>query len=211
MQAVDVETSATKLLLDRIRGGDPAAVGELLALHRQRLHRFIAMRLDPQLRGRVDASDVVQEAQIEMAKRMDEYLARLPMPFHVWLCKTAYENLVRLRRHHLGAECRAVGRETALPDDSSVNLAQKILADQGPEPGDQLVGRELARRVREALAQLDVTDQEVLLLRYFDGLNNQEVAQVLGLDTSAASKRYGRALLRLRKRLQDRGVSESDA
>jgi RNA polymerase sigma-70 factor (ECF subfamily) len=198
-------------LLDRIRGGDRAAVNELLALHRQRLHRFIAVRLDPQLRGRVDASDVVQEAQIELTQRMDDFLARQPMPFHVWLCKTAYENLLRLRRRHLGAERRAVARETALPDDSSVDLAQKILAGNGPGPSDRLVHRELARRVREALAQLDVTDQEVLLLRYFDGLDNKEVAQVLGLDASAASKRYGRALLRLRKLLRAHGVSESDA
>jgi len=208
---VESETSQTMQLLDRIRGGDRAAVNELLALHRQRLHRFIAVRLDPQLRGRVDASDVVQEAQIELTQRMDDFLARQPMPFHVWLCKTAYENLLRLRRRHLGAERRAVARETALPDDSSVDLAQKILAGNGPGPSDRLVHRELARRVREALAQLDVTDQEVLLLRYFDGLDNKEVAQVLGLDASAASKRYGRALLRLRKLLRAHGVSESDA
>lgn len=208
---MDPVASETIQLLDRIRGGDRAAVNELLALHRQRLHQFIAVRLDPQLRGRVDASDVVQEAQIEMTRRIDDYLERNPMPFHVWLCKTAYENLLRLRRQHLGAERRAVGRETALPDNSSVDLAQKILAGAGPGPSDQLVHQELARRVREALAQLDVTDQEVLLLRYFDGLDNKEVAQVLGLDASAASKRYGRALLRLRKQLQDHGVSESDA
>lgn len=211
MDPVESETSQTMQLLDRIRGGDRAAVNELLALHRQRLHRFIAVRLDPQLRGRVDASDVVQEAQIELTQRMDDFLARQPMPFHVWLCKTAYENLLRLRRRHLGAERRAVARETALPDDSSVDLAQKILAGNGPGPSDRLVHRELARRVREALAQLDVTDQEVLLLRYFDGLDNKEVAQVLGLDASAASKRYGRALLRLRKLLRAHGVSESDA
>ena len=211
MDPAESETSQTMQLLDRIRGGDREAVNELLALHRQRLHRFITVRLDPQLRGRVDASDVVQEAQIELTKRMDDFLARAPMPFHVWLCKTAYENLLRLRRRHLGAERRAVGRETALPDDSSVDLAQRILAGKGPGPSDQLVHQELARRVREALAQLDVTDQEVLLLRYFDGLDNKEVAQVLGLDTSAASKRYGRALLRLRKLLQEHGLSESDA
>jgi RNA polymerase sigma-70 factor, ECF subfamily len=208
---VEPETSQTMQLLDRIRGGDREAVNELLALHRQRLHRFIEVRLDPQLRGRVDASDVVQEAQIELTRRMDDFLERQPMPFHVWLCKTAYENLIRLRRQHLGAERRAVGRETALPDHSSVDLAQKILAGKAPGPSEQLLDRELARRVREALAQLEATDQEVLLLRYFDGLDNKEVAQVLGLDASAASKRYGRALLRLRKFLQEYGVSESDA
>src|SRR5262245_11891757 len=77
---------------------DRRALDRLLALHRGFLRKVVELRLDPRLRARVDASDVVQEAQIEAARRIDDYLQRRPMPFHVWLQKTAHENLLRLRR-----------------------------------------------------------------------------------------------------------------
>ncbi len=87
------DSENTEHLLDRIEAGDESALDQLLDRHRDLLRRFIDMRLSPRLRARVDASDVVQEAQIELAKRIQEFLQRRPMPFHVWLRKTAYQNL----------------------------------------------------------------------------------------------------------------------
>src|SRR5262249_15613008 len=145
---------------------------------------------------------------LEAAKRIDDYLGREPMPFHLWLRKTAYENLLRLRRQHVEADCRSVERETPLPDNSSAMLARKILSHE-PNPGQQAVERELARRLRQALAQLPEIDAEVLLMRTLEGLTNQEAAQVLGIDPSATSKRYGRAILKLRQLLLDSGLGDS--
>jgi len=71
------------------------------------------------------------------------------------------------------------------------------------------VRHELVRRVRQAVAELDDDDREVLLMRNFEGLSNQEVAQVLAIDPAAASKRYGRALIRLQKLLSASGLEES--
>ena len=105
------------------------------------------------------------------------------------------------------SERRAVQREAPLPDESSIQLAQLALA-AGPTPSQQLVQQELVCRVRQALADLPETDREILLMRNFEGLSNQEVAQVLALDPATASKRYGRALLRLRKVLLDGEVQE---
>ena len=76
---------------------------------------FLRHRFDPRLRARADPSDVVQEAQLEAHRRLDDYLARRPMPFHLWLRKTAYERLRMLQRRHLGAGQRATGREVMLP------------------------------------------------------------------------------------------------
>src|SRR5437870_1267775 len=152
------------------------------------------------MRARIDPSDVVQEAQLEAARRIDDYLGREPMPFHLWLRKTAYENLLRLRRAHVDADCRSVEREIPLPDSSSAVLARKIFSRE-LNPCQQAIEQELARRLREALAQLPETDSEVLLLRNLEGLTNEEAAQVLEIDPSATSKRYGRAILKLRKLL----------
>jgi RNA polymerase sigma-70 factor (ECF subfamily) len=130
------------------------------------------------------------------------------MPFHIWLRKTAYENLLRLRRQHVEADCRSVEREVPFPDSSSVLLARKILSRE-PNPGQQAIEEELARRLRHAIAELPQIDAEVLLMRNLEGLTNQEVAQVLDLDTSATSKRYGRAIMKLRQLLLESGLGDS--
>ena len=105
--------------------------------------------------------------------------------------------MLRLRRQHVDAECRAVDRELPLPDGSSSILAGQIL-EGTPSPSEQVAEEETARRLRQALAKLEEPDQEVLLMRHFEQLSNQEVATVLSLTEAAASMRYLRAIRRLR-------------
>jgi RNA polymerase sigma-70 factor (ECF subfamily) len=161
---------------------------------------MVALRLDGQLRARVDPSDVVQEAQLEAVRRLDDYLEKSSLPFRLWLRQLAYDRLLMLRRQHLGAARRSVTRDVALPDRSSLALAAQLLAP-GATPSEQLSRRELSRRVHQALAQLSDSDREILLMQNIEGLSNQEVAQVLDITAVAARQRYGRALLRLRKLL----------
>ncbi len=192
----------TLRLLEEVRCGDRRALDRLLTGHRTYLRTAVELHVDRRLRARLDPSDVVQEAQLEAARRIDDYLRRQPMPFHIWLRQTAYQNLLRMRRQHVEAERRSVTRELPLPDGSSATLARQLLG-AGPTPNEQLVEEELARRLRQAVAELPETDREILLMRNFEGLSNQEAAQVLGLEPAAASRRYGRAILRLRKVLQE--------
>jgi len=195
-------------LLKQVQAGDRGALDQLLARHRSFLLSVVELRMDHKMRARMDPSDVVQEAQLEAARRIEDYFGREPMPFHLWLRKTAYQNLLRLRRQHVDADCRSVEREIPLPDNSSAMLARKILSHE-PNPGQEAVEREMARRLRQAVAQLPEIDGEVLLMRTLEGLTNQEVAQVLDIDASAASKRYGRAILKLRQILIDSGLGDS--
>jgi len=190
----------TLTLLARVRGGDDQAIEELLARHRSALRRFVELRLDSRLNPRLDPSDVVQEAQLEVVRNIRDYLRREPMPFWLWLHRTTYQNLVRLRRVHVLAARRSVVREVSLPDASSILLAHKLFANKS-WPGQQLVDEEIRRRVQEALTRLDEIDREMLQLRAFEGLENDEVARVLDLEPGTASKRYGRALIRLRQAL----------
>jgi RNA polymerase sigma-70 factor, ECF subfamily len=199
------DSSETQRLLDRVRAGDRRAFDELFTRHRPYLRQVIGLRLDPQLRPRVDPSDVVQETQLEAFRRLPDYLERQPMPFRLWLRKTACERLLMTQRRHVGAARRSVQREVAIPEESSLQLAYQLLA-RSPSPSQRLARRELAQQVRQALAELSETDREILLMRNLESLSNQEVAQVLQIDPAAASQRYGRALLRLRKLLIDRGL-----
>jgi RNA polymerase sigma-70 factor (ECF subfamily) len=199
----------TESLLRRIESGDAKALDRLFAQHRVYLRRVVELRLDPKLRARVDASDVVQETELEVARRIDGYLRRRPMSFRLWLRKTAQERLVMIHRRHLRARRRAAGREVSLPEGSSIALAQQLLAG-GPSPSQAARKRDMARRVRQAVGELDEADREMILMRNFEELTNQEVAEALGIDPVAASKRYGRALLRLKDVLIERGLSGSD-
>ena len=196
------DSDETQRLLAQARAGAAGAVDRLLERHRAYLRRFAELRLCPQLRARVEPSDVVQEAQLEAARRLDGYLREAPLPFRLWLRRIAQDRLLMLRRRHLGAGRRAVSREAAWPDESSLAFARQLLAS-GTSPSARLAASELAQRVRDAVAQLPEADREVVLLRNFAGLSNQEVAQLLEIQPAAASQRYGRALLRLRKLLDE--------
>lgn len=210
MAQVNPDPPETQRLLDEVRAGDRQALDRLLAEHRQFLHWFVELRLDPHIRARLDASDVVQEAQIEAVRRVADYLEQPVLPFRLWLRQIAYDRLLMARRQHVEADRRAVTREAPLPDGSSIALAQQVLAG-GPTPSQHLVQNEMVGRVRLAVAELPETDREILLMRNFEGLTNQETAQVLELDPATASKRYGRALLRLRQLLLDNGLTGGGA
>ena len=207
MDEVTPDAAETERLLRQAQAGDGRAYEQLFGRYRAYLRQVIALRLDPKLRPRVDPSDVVQEAELEAFRRLADYLQRRPMPFRVWLRKTAYERLLKLRRYHVETAGRAVGRELGLADRSSLLLARPLF-DRGPSPSQQLARRDLVRRVREALAGLAETDREVLLMRNVDELPYREIGCILGLDPAAARKRYGRALLRLRELLRDTGLLE---
>jgi RNA polymerase sigma-70 factor (ECF subfamily) len=200
MSDAQPDSAETDGLLRRLRAGERAAFEDLFARHRAYLRRFADVRLDARLRARVDPSDIVQETYLEAFRRLPNYLEQTPMPFRLWLRRIAQDRALKARRHHLGAARRTANREVSLPERSSLLLARQLLA-HGPTPSQQLDRHELARRLRQAVAQLPPTDREVIVLRHFEGLSNQEVGYLLGIDPAAASQRHGRALLRLHRLL----------
>jgi RNA polymerase sigma-70 factor (ECF subfamily) len=188
--------------LQSLRQGGAAALGELFARHRDRLRLAVSLRLDRRLQGRVDPSDVLQEAFLEAAGRLDGYLARPALPPYLWLRFLATQRLLITHRQHLQTQARDAGRELSLdqpagPEVSSENLAAWLLAS-GTSPSQALLRAERQAWLQEALAGMEAADREVLVLRHFEELSNAEAAQVLGVQPGAASQRYYRALKRLR-------------
>jgi len=201
------DSAETRGLLEQVRQGDRRALDALLGRYRAGLCAFVDFHLDPGLRARLDASDIVQETQMELVRRMDDFLRRQPMPFHLWLRKTAYEQLLRAQRHHRNRARRTVAREVAWPERSSLFLARALIKS-GLSPSQQLLAREAAGQVSRALRDLSEADREILLLRHADELPYEEIACLLEIEPAAARKRYGRALIRLQKLLSDRGLLE---
>jgi RNA polymerase sigma-70 factor (ECF subfamily) len=190
----------TDQLLEQASQGDGQAVQHLLERHRSRLRRMLACHLDRRVAARVEPSDVVQEALAEAAGKLNDYLRERPLPFYPWLRRLAWERLVKLHRRHLQAERRSVRREEpgvlALPDESAVELARRLIAS-GTSPTGRLERAERQARVRAALDQLSPADRAVLVLRYLEGLSTHEIAATLGVGDSAVKMRHLRALDRL--------------
>jgi RNA polymerase sigma-70 factor (ECF subfamily) len=200
--SVTGNSGETDQLLQRLSQGDRQEWGALLERHRQRLRRMVALRLDQRLQGRIDASDVIQEAYLEASTRLEDYLRQPAMPFFLWLRFLTGQKLMELHRHHLGTQMRDVGREVSLyrgslPATSSAALAAQLLGHD-TRPSEAAIRAERKIRLQEALNSMDPLDREVLALRHFEQLNNAETAQLLGLQESAASKRYIRALRKLK-------------
>ena len=206
-------SNETQELLAQAKDGQDEAVDRLLQRHREPIRRLIELRLDPAIVQRVDASDVVQEVMLEASKRLQDYLKKPVMPFHVWLRALAKDHLIDAHRRHHQAQKRGVNREQPLArpgwvDESSRELAGQLV-DPERTPASEAIQQELQRKLHQALEQLDETDREVLLMRHFEHLANQQVAEALELSEAAASMRYLRALRRLRDILSPPTPSES--
>jgi RNA polymerase sigma-70 factor (ECF subfamily) len=189
------------LVAARLLAGDTQALAEYFAGERPRLTRMVHFRLDPRLRGRVDADDVVQEAYVDAAARLSAFRDAQPMSPLVWLRLIVGQTLIDVHRRHLGAQMRAADRERSiqarLADGTSMTMTFHLLG-RLTSPSKAAVRAELSSLVTRALEEMNEIDREVLALRHFEELTNKETAEVLGIEQKAASIRYVRALARLK-------------
>jgi RNA polymerase sigma-70 factor, ECF subfamily len=190
------------LLLERLRDGDQQALAELFSSHRARLGRLVGFRLAPRLYGRVDAEDVLQESYLAAAARLEHFFKKPDGSFFVWLRVVVLQTLTDIHRTHLGAQMRDAHREISLegrpgPHNTSASMAAQLVANLS-SPSQAAMRAEIAGGLEAALQTMSGIDREVLALRHFEELSNQETAEVLGIDQKAASIRYVRALKRLK-------------
>ncbi len=200
------EAEQTQELLDQARGGDALAVNQLMDRHREALRQLIRMRLDQRIQRRIDVSDVVQDVLVEANRRLMDYLANPIMSFRLWLRQIAQDRIIDAHRRHRVSARRSVDREQMLgaangSDQSSVQLAA-LLGDQDLTPAAAAIQNEMVKRIEDAIVQLDEHDSEIIVLRHYEHLSNQEIALALNLSEPAASMRYLRAIRRLKATLQ---------
>jgi RNA polymerase sigma-70 factor (ECF subfamily) len=193
-------------LLHRAVRGDEAALRDLFSRHHDRLKRMVHLRLSRRLQGRIDDSDVLQEAYIDVSKKLGEYSTKPVLPFFLWLRHMTGLKLAEVHRRHLGAQMRDADREVTLyrgglPEADSVSLAAQLLGKL-TSPSRAAIKAETRLYVQEALNSMDSIDREVLALKHFEQLSTSEMAQVLGMSKAGAGSRYLRAIKRLREILE---------
>jgi RNA polymerase sigma-70 factor, ECF subfamily len=197
------DTRETDELLRRAKAGDGRALAGLFEHYRLRLRQMVRLRLDRRLHGRIDPSDVLQETILDLARRFPEYAKQPAVPFFLWLRGLTGQRLIDVHRQHLGAQMRDAGQEVslyrgALPQASSASLAAQLLG-RLTSPTQAAVRAEMQLRLQDALNAMAPLDREIVVLRHLEELSNAETAEVLGIDKSAASKRYIRAIARLKQ------------
>jgi len=199
---MSLSESDDPVVMIRESNADPHVLGRIWDHYEGRLRRLVRLRLDRRLQGRADPSDVLQEAFIDFQSRAAEYAQKPDMPFFLWLRFLTGQRLQLIHRHHLGTEMRDAGREVslhrgAMPQATSVSLAAQLLG-RFTSVTQAVQRAEMQLILQEAINALDPIDREILALRHFEELSNDETAQALDIKPSAASNRHIRALKRLR-------------
>ena len=195
------ESQRVHELLDQAKSGDDAASDALFALCRDPLRRAVDLRLDPKLAHREDASDVVQKVLIDAHRRFQDYLRDPKMPFTLWLRHIAQDRIIDVHRRHQAAGRRSIEREQQaghIADDASSVMLVAQLVDQELTPASAAIQQELTKKLQVVMGELDATDREIILMRYYEQMSNQEIAEALELTEAAASMRHLRALRRLK-------------
>lgn len=204
----------TEELLRQAKSGDESAVNQLMDRHRHSLRQMVRLRLDQRIQRRIDVSDVVQDILIEANRRLQRYLAEPQLPFHLWLRQIARDRIIDAHRRHRTSLRRSVDREQSLAaprgqDQSSMQLAA-VLGDQRLTPAAAALQKEIVHRIEMAISQLEEKDAEMIIMRHYELLTNQEIAIALELTEPAASMRYLRAIRRLKSLIQRHSSLDSE-
>ncbi len=184
---------------------DQRALDELMGKYRGRLRKMLHVRINPQIRSRVDESDVIQELMIDAARNFAEYADAPRLPFYLWLRHLAGLKLCEIHRRHLTSKKRDASKELSLenistPDASASSMAAEFVSI-ARNPSEIAMEKELLQKVEKTLEAMDLIDREILALKHFEQLSLAESAEILGISKAGANGRYLRALKRLKAAL----------
>ena len=179
---------------------DPQALSACFSEYRPRLLRIVQFRLNPRLSTRMDYDDVLQEAFLAASQRLEHCDASSAQSVFIWLRLIVQQTIVDLHRKHLQAAGRDIAREIRADrtDPGTSGCIAVHLIAQVSSPSMAMKRDELNDRLMQALNQMEDTDREVLALRHFEELSNNEVAATLEISVKAASIRYIRAVKKLK-------------
>lgn len=188
--------------LEHLSAGDASAAVQVLhSRFGERLKQQIIVRLDRRLAGRVDPDDVLQEAFVDIMARLGNFQPERNVPLFQWLRMIVQERIIATHRRHLLTGKRDARREQAgygdgTGDESAHSLADMILVDD-TSPSGRVVRQERLSKLAKALEEIAPIDREIILMRVYENLPNDNAAEALGIEPEAAKKRLTRAIRRL--------------
>ena len=195
---------ATYELIQLARAGDSQAMERLLEKYREYVRLLVRCRASGRLQARVDSSDFIQETMLRVARNFHQFQGVSEEEWRAWLARIAEHEVIRQRRHHLGAQKRAVSREYAAESiaDDKMSLLECWFNQSQTTPSIAALRQERAMLLANAVAALPEDDREILILRHVEGLDFEEAALRMGRSAGAVRVLWTRALKKLRAALE---------
>lgn len=174
-----------------------------LEQYRSYLKLLAELQLNPRLRLKEDASDVVQQALLDAHRDFPSFRGQTETELRAWLKAILTHNVLSLVRHY-GSRKSDVGREVSLQeqcDQSSARLQRQLVADQ-TSPSMKLMKQERSEQLADALLQLRESERTAVVLKHFHEWSVAEIAQHLDRTDDAVAGLLRRGLKKLRDHFQ---------
>jgi RNA polymerase sigma-70 factor (ECF subfamily) len=183
--------------LEAARGGSLEALGKVLEICRGYLLRIADQRLSAELRSKGGASDLVQQTFLDAQCQFERFQGESEKELLAWLRQILLHNVAHFQRHYRATGKRDLRREAPLTGEASSSDGVVDLVLQTPSPSEQIVAREEAEVLQQAMQRLPEDYRWVLTLRHQAQLTFEEIGQRLGRSTSGARALWLRAVERL--------------
>ncbi len=181
------------------RAGSNEALGQALEACRRYLLLVADKELDPDLRAKGGASDLVQETFLEAQRDFAQFRGSSEKELLGWLRRILLNNLGNFSRRYRDADMRAVGREVTLTNDGSSNDHCRELPGSALSPSGYAMEREQAEKLERALERLPEDYRNVIHLRYREERPFEEIGRLMNRSPDAARKLWARAMEELRQ------------
>lgn len=191
----------TEQLIAQARAGDETALGQILSAQRSYLRVLARVEVGRHLQGKLDVSDIIQEAFLEAHKSFPHFKGKHEPQFIQWIRSILAHTIANTVRRYFGTQARDPRLEQQLVadiDQSAVSLGG-LLVDPGASPSQQVLRVEQTRLVTDALSRLPEDYQTVLILRHLEGLTFPKIAERMGKSVDSVEKLWLRGLTRLKK------------
>jgi RNA polymerase sigma-70 factor, ECF subfamily len=194
-----------EFLLVMAKGGDGAALGQLLERYRNYMGLLVRLQVGRRLRSKVDVDDLLQEIWLEIHRKIALFRGCSEREFLTWVRRVIGSILANQIRHYIGTKGRDLRLERGLTDelDQSSRAMNGSLVAPESSPSQQAVRREQAVLLADALQDLPEDYREVIILRQLEGLSFPDVARRVGRTEDSVKNVWLRALARLRRALED--------
>lgn len=190
--------------IENARQGNAEALGLLMEQYRNYLKLLAKAQIGKQLQGKVDASDVVQEAFIDVHRYIGNFRGTSEPQFVHWLREVLAGTLANTIRRFLGTKARDIRMERAMAADlnQSTYSLGFLVSDGNPSPSQNVMAEEQAVRVAEAISQLPEEHQNVIIMRHMEGLTFPQIAQRMERSVDSVEKLWLRGITKLKKLFQ---------
>jgi RNA polymerase sigma-70 factor (ECF subfamily) len=186
------------------RAGSPKALGQVLETFRAYLLLVADRELDPEVRAKGGASDLVQDTFLEAQRDFAGFHGTSEKELRAWLRRVLLNNVANFTRQLRQRAKRDVGREVSLEAGGSSHERGAGLAAETKSPSEEALAQEQTQALARAMERLPQEYRQVLALRHEEQLTFDQICQKMERTANAARMLWLRAVERLQKEM---GVS----